>query len=800
VNGTNTDDIPVNTTPTSTSILTSLEGPTNVADNYGARIRALLKPTVSGDYTFYLASDDYSKLLLSNNAQPAGKTLIASVASWTNSREWTKLASQKSAAISLVAGQEYYLEILHKEGNGGDNVAVGWTGPGISTITVIGAPYIRQYVPDPNAPTPPAAPTNLVASNVTPTGFTVSWNASTGTVASYNVYTGTTLAGNTTTTSFALTGLAAATAYAVTVKAVAPDGTLSAASPVLNATTAPAGPSTGQKSLDLSFTDPADADRFAFIIDTGGESVKTVQNGVMKLVINKKEWHFYQVYIDPFDFIGNPYVSFKIKVDQATPIRMWIKKGEGNANEKELYNQTLQASADFQTINLHFTDLTPLVGDMAEIGIDIGGYQPPPAVFAGTAYLDYFRVGEAAKPATPDPSTGDKSLNLSFTDPTDADRFNFVIDTGGESVKTVQNGVMKLVVNKLSWHFYQLLIDPFDFIGNPYVSFKIKVDQATPIRMWIKRGIDTGIEKELFNQTIQPSADFQVIQLSYTYLTPLEGDMTELGIDIGGYQAAEGSRFAGTVYLDYFRLGEAAKPGVIVDRDEVPPTAPANLLTSAVTTGGFTLNWAPATDNVGVTAYKVYANEALVATTPATTLNAQVTGLNAGTAYAVKVVAEDAAGNTTPSGTITVTTAAPAPVTLTREVWRNLTGKGIASIPVNTPPTATTQLTRLEGPADAGDNFGARIRAYITPAVSGYYTFYVAADDVAELWLSINDNPAQKTRIAQVTKAVKPGEWNKVSGQKSTEKLLLEGVRYYVEVLHRETTGKDFVSVGWTGP
>jgi hypothetical protein len=33
---------------------------------------------------------------------------------------------------------------------------------------------------------------------------------------------------------------------------------------------------------------------------------------------------------------------------------------------------------------------------------------------------------------------------------------------------------------------------------------------------------------------------------------------------------------------------------------------------------------------VGVTAYKVYANEALVATTPATTINAQLTGLTAG--------------------------------------------------------------------------------------------------------------------------------------------------------------------------
>jgi PKD repeat protein len=579
VGGTSTDEVPVSTPPTSTSFLTSLEIPADVADNYGARIRGLLKPTVSGEYTFYVASDDGSKVFLSTDATPANKALIASVTGWTSQKEWTKYPSQRSAPVSLVAGQEYYFEILYKEGNGGDNLALGWTGPGISAITVIGGSHIKQYVQDPNAPVPPSVPSNLVSSNVSQTGFTVSWNASTGTVASYNVYVGGNLAGNATTTSFNVTGLTAATSYSVTVRAVGTGGTLSAASTALSVRTAGStAPSTGAKSLDLSFTNPADAERFGFIFDTGGESVKTVENGVMKLVLNKKEWHFYQVYIDPFDFINNPYVSLRIKVDQATPIKMWIKKGEGDANRKDLYEQTLQASADYQTIFIHVTDLAPLVGDMSEVGIDIGGYQVPPATFAGTVYIDHFRLGEAATgnptpdpDPEPEPSVGAKSLNLTFTDPADADRFIFNTDTGGESVKTVENGIMKLVINKLSWHFYQLMIDPFDFINNPYVSFRIKVDQNTPIRMWIKRGVN-GPEKELFNQSLQAGADFQTINLHFTDLAPLTGDATELGMDIGGYQPVEGTRFAGTAYLDFFRLGEAAKPGAIVERDEIAPT------------------------------------------------------------------------------------------------------------------------------------------------------------------------------------------------------------------------------------
>jgi O-glycosyl hydrolase len=145
VTGTGVAAIPVTTTPTSTSQLTSLEGPTNVADNYGARIRGYITPAASGSYTFYLASDDNAQLFLSTSDNPANKAKIAEVTDWTNSREWTKQPTQTSTARSLTAGTRYYVEVLHKEGNGGDNLAVGWTGPGISTITVIGGNVLSPF-------------------------------------------------------------------------------------------------------------------------------------------------------------------------------------------------------------------------------------------------------------------------------------------------------------------------------------------------------------------------------------------------------------------------------------------------------------------------------------------------------------------------------------------------------------------------------------------------------------------------------------------------------------------------------
>jgi hypothetical protein len=44
--------------------------------------------------------------------------------------QWTKYASQVSGSINLVQGQRYYIEVLHKEANGGDHVEVGWQLPG----------------------------------------------------------------------------------------------------------------------------------------------------------------------------------------------------------------------------------------------------------------------------------------------------------------------------------------------------------------------------------------------------------------------------------------------------------------------------------------------------------------------------------------------------------------------------------------------------------------------------------------------------------------------------------------------
>ena len=130
--------LPVGTTPSSTSALTLFESPSHVADYYGQRVRGYVQVTQSGSYTFYVATDDDGELWLSPNDQAASRQRIAYIqGNWAAVREWNKLATQQSAPQNLVAGQRYYIEARQAEGGGGDNLAVGWTGPGFPAITVI---------------------------------------------------------------------------------------------------------------------------------------------------------------------------------------------------------------------------------------------------------------------------------------------------------------------------------------------------------------------------------------------------------------------------------------------------------------------------------------------------------------------------------------------------------------------------------------------------------------------------------------------------------------------------------------
>ncbi|HEU4470414.1 MAG TPA: PA14 domain-containing protein [Flavisolibacter sp.] len=134
------------------------------------------------------------------------------------------------------------------------------------------------------------------------------------------------------------------------------------------------------------------------------------------------------------------------------------------------------------------------------------------------------------------------------------------------------------------------------------------------------------------------------------------------------------------------------------------------------------------------------------------------------------------------------------------EQWNDIGGNNISDLPLNLPPSSSTTISMFEGPRDGGDRYGSRIRGYICPPFSGNYVFRISGDDATELWLSSDDQPSNKTRIASSLSWTDFREWNKHASQKSAPIYLEAGRKYYIEALHKEGGGGDHLSVSWELP
>ncbi|WP_162053290.1 PA14 domain-containing protein [Pontibacter pamirensis] len=163
-------------------------------------------------------------------------------------------------------------------------------------------------------------------------------------------------------------------------------------------------------------------------------------------------------------------------------------------------------------------------------------------------------------------------------------------------------------------------------------------------------------------------------------------------------------------------------------------------------------------------------------------------------------VVNDSSCPSKPPVTIVPPTSCTATGSILREQWNDILGKSVVGIPLGTKPTSTSQLSLFEAPTNIGSNYGARVSGYICPPQTGDYTFFIAGDDNAELWLSTDDSPANKKKIASVTGYTSSRQWNKYASQKSAAVRLEAGKKYYIEALHKEASGSDNLAVAWAWP
>jgi len=123
--------------PNATSMLTEFASPINVGNNYGQRIRGFIRAPETGNYVFTVTGDDNVAVYLGLNAESQFKELICSIPLSTTYNDFFAFPQQISASKYMEAGRYYYVEVLHKEGSGGDFVALWWQTPSNNTRTII---------------------------------------------------------------------------------------------------------------------------------------------------------------------------------------------------------------------------------------------------------------------------------------------------------------------------------------------------------------------------------------------------------------------------------------------------------------------------------------------------------------------------------------------------------------------------------------------------------------------------------------------------------------------------------------
>lgn len=284
--------------PSSSTQLQSFEIPSNSGDNYGVRLRGYICPPTTGNYTFWLASDDNGQLLLSTDDSPSNVELIAWHTSWTGSREWNKFSTQKSATKYLEQGIRYYVEALMKEGIGGDNLAVGWAKPGQGTTT-------------PSEVIPGSALSPWVASTIAVTGVSVSPTSASIDIGTTQQLTATVSPSNATNKSV---GWSTSDASVATVNSSGLVTGVDAGTVIITVTT-----------VDGEF------------IDTSSITVNAVNNDIVIFAAGKDNTE-----------------NMSLKLD-GTTVASWSNIG-GNVNNGQFVQYTYSTTEAVNTVEVHFTN------------------------------------------------------------------------------------------------------------------------------------------------------------------------------------------------------------------------------------------------------------------------------------------------------------------------------------------------------------------------------------------------------------------------------------------------------------
>lgn len=865
VPGDNISDIPTDD-PDGSSHPTIFEGNTNSGDNYAERFRGYICVPQTGQYTFWIESNNDGELWLSTNDNPENKVRIAFVDGWTDPGQWDKYASQKSALINLTAGKKYYIEALHKEGTQGDQISVGWQLPNGSLERPIPGNRLSPFLV--------IVPTELIQVNAQwkyldngsnqgtawrAIGFNEGgWktgNAELGygdgdeaTKVSYGPSKS-----NKYITTYFRKSFNISNAYFfkdLTLRLLRDDGavvylngtqvyrsnmptgtisyTTKASSDVSGSNedkffTSQVNPSLlingvnviaveihqrSSSSSDISFNfglkgnyieqpvcspntwiQKADVGGFAGVEKSGSVGFAIGNKGYIGLGSNHFEW-------------GGTKDFWEYNPDNDT----WTQKadypgvnGYGvfgatgfSINNKGYVGTGWGFGTDYFT-TIFFFEFDPITNTWTQKA-DVPG---PPRIGAVGFSLNgkgYFGLGQGYlkdfyeyDPAT---DTWIQKADLGEIGLGNAVAFTI----GNKGYVGTGNGIgMEADDYTRSFYEYNPLKDTWtkkaDF-GGLYRSDAVGFSIAN--KGYIGTGEFYGYFRDFWEY--DPTLDTWIQVANYG--GGERSSATGFSIGCKGYVGTGTGEFGSNYGKHFWQYCPASVPDIY----------------TVITSPGDSVEFPNPTDII-IRADAIACDESI----------AKVEFYSDG-----NKIGEDNSfpylfnWNNPPSGNHNLTVKAITnsgsfifsdgiPITvgqgagciadgyILREYWNNVAGDNISDIPTIN-PEGNSRPEIFEGVPNHGDNYAERFRGYICAPQTGQYTFWIASDDDGELWLSTNENPANKVRIAYVSGYTTIRQWDKYPSQKSALINLTAGQRYYIEVLHKEETGGDNISVGWQLP
>lgn len=98
------------------------------------------------------------------------------------------------------------------------------------------------------------------------------------------------------------------------------------------------------------------------------------------------------------------------------------------------------------------------------------------------------------------------------------------------------------------------------------------------------------------------------------------------------------------------------------------------------------------------------------------------------------------------------------------------------------------------------DTYAQRIFGFLHPPKTGKYKFAIASDDFSELWLSAGEDPSEAVLICNLGEWTTKDNFQQSLSQISEEIELKKDRKYFIEILHVQLIGVDFLQVAWSVP